>query len=154
MAREDFEKVLDMWRRKKKVILQGPPGVGKAFVAHKLAFALMSYKDRNRVGMVQFHQSNSYEDFIQGYRPSGDGFILKDGIFFDFCRRAAKDQEAAYVVIVDKINRGNLILRGAEGLVLVCTEIPLLLQPDDVGIPTFSTTVIHCQAAVDMALGD
>lgn len=46
----------------------------------------------------------------------------------------------------------NLQSRGAEGVILGCTEIPLLLSDDDVGMKTFSTTEIHCQAAVNMAL--
>ena len=64
----------------------------------------------DRVAMVQFHQAYSYEDFVQGYRPSKDtgGFRLKNGVFFDFCRRAAKDPENPYVFIIDEINRGNL----------------------------------------------
>lgn len=49
---------------------------------------------------------------------------------------------------------GNLTSRGAEGVVLGCTEIPLLLSDDDVDAPTFSTTTIHCNAAMDMSLAD
>lgn len=49
---------------------------------------------------------------------------------------------------------GALQSRGAEGVVLGCTEIPLLLRDDEVDIPTFSTTSIHCHAAVDMALAE
>lgn len=46
----------------------------------------------------------------------------------------------------------GLAARGAEGVVLGCTEIPLLLAPEDVDLPTFSTTELHCQAAIDRAL--
>lgn len=42
--------------------------------------------------------------------------------------------------------------RGAEGVILGCTEIPLLIKPSDSPIPTFDTTALHCQAAVDLAL--
>lgn len=41
---------------------------------------------------------------------------------------------------------------GAQGIILGCTEIPLLISPDDIDVPTFSTTDLHCQAAVAMAL--
>ena len=125
MTRDEFVRVIDVWRRKKNIILQGPPGVGKTFIAHRLAFALMGYRDRSRLGMVQFHQSYSYEDFIQGYRPSGEGFNLKDGIFFDFCQRASKDQDSAYVFIIDEINRGNLSK--------VFGELMVLIEPDKRG---------------------
>lgn len=47
---------------------------------------------------------------------------------------------------------GNLQSRGAEGAILGCTEIPLLLSNADVDIPTFSTTAIHCRAAVELAV--
>jgi len=47
---------------------------------------------------------------------------------------------------------GNLQSTGAEGAILGCTEIPLLLSDEDVDIPTFSTTLIHCRAAVELAV--
>ncbi len=47
---------------------------------------------------------------------------------------------------------GALAARGAEGVVLACTEIPLLLGPDDIPVPSFPTTNLHCEAAVDRAL--
>jgi aspartate racemase len=46
----------------------------------------------------------------------------------------------------------GLISRGAEGIILGCTEIMLLIRPDDVMIPAFDTTTLHALAAVDMAL--
>jgi aspartate racemase len=55
----------------------------------------------------------------------------------------------AYVEIINK-----LIKRGAEGIILGCTEIPLLIRPQDVDIPTFNTTRLHAEAAVDFALSE
>ncbi len=43
--------------------------------------------------------------------------------------------------------------RGAQGAILGCTEIPLLIRPDDTSVVTFSTTELHCQAIVERALG-
>ena len=53
---------------KKQVIFQGPPGTGKTYVARELAKHLAGAD--NRVTLVQFHPSYSYEDFVQGYRPN------------------------------------------------------------------------------------
>lgn len=115
----EFDRILRLWRIKKNVIVQGPPGVGKTFVAKRLAYSLMGLKDDSRLGMVQFHQSYSYEDFIQGYRPYDKGFDLKNGLFYDFCRRAQTDQDNSYVFVIDEINRGNLSKIFGEFLVLI-----------------------------------
>jgi 5-methylcytosine-specific restriction enzyme B len=108
LKRDELEHVLNIWKAKKNLIIQGPPGVGKTFIAKRLAYALMHFKDPSRVGMVQFHQSYGYEDFVQGYRPTQNGLFLKDGLFLEFCRRAARDKDTTYVFIIDEINRGNL----------------------------------------------
>lgn len=47
----------------------------------------------------------------------------------------------------------NLIDDGAQGIVLGCTEIPLLVKPEDIDVPLFNTTEIHALAAVEFALG-
>jgi hypothetical protein len=119
---DEIEAILSLWRAKKNVILQGPPGVGKSFVAQKLAFALIGAVDRDRLEFVQFHQSYSYEDFVEGFRPTGNGFALRTGKFVNFCRKAAQDPERRYVFIIDEINRGNLSK--------ILGELMLLIEPD------------------------
>ncbi len=108
MSEEQYDTLVGVLRSKKNVILQGAPGVGKTFAAKRLAYSMMGVKDPERVMMVQFHQSYSYEDFIEGYRPSKDGFELARGAFYTFCKRAAEDDENEYFFIIDEINRGNL----------------------------------------------
>jgi hypothetical protein len=108
MSEADFDHILQQLSRKKNIILQGPPGVGKTFVAQTIAYALMKEKDRSRLQMVQFHQSYGYEEFIQGLRPTSNGsYTLRDGVFYTFCD-AAQNDSRIHVFIIDEINRGNL----------------------------------------------
>jgi MoxR-like ATPase len=109
LPKDKIEQLLTVWRHKKNLILQGAPGVGKSFVSRRLAYALIGARDPSRVETVQFHQSYSYEDFVQGYRPSGSGgFKLQDGAFHRFRRTALGNPGEPHVFIIDEINRGNL----------------------------------------------
>ena len=116
----DYERLESLLLRKKNLILQGAPGVGKTFAAKRLAYAIMGEKDDNRVMQVQFHQNYSYEDFVMGYKPNEEGgFELKNGVFYRFCKRAAADSEHKYFFIIDEINRGNLSKIFGELLMLI-----------------------------------
>ena len=108
MDEDTYNTLTELLEAKYNVILQGAPGVGKTFAAKRLAYSIMGQKDTSRVAMVQFHQSYSYEDFIQGYRPSKEGFELENGAFYKFCKEAEEDNERPYFFIIDEINRGNL----------------------------------------------
>ena len=108
MSEETYTTLTELLDAKFNIILQGAPGVGKTFAAKRLAYSIMGMKDTSRVAMVQFHQSYSYEDFIQGYRPVENGFKLENGTFYKFCKAAEEDDERTYFFIIDEINRGNL----------------------------------------------
>lgn len=141
MDDDKFDQILALIRRKKNLILQGPPGVGKTFVARRLAYAMMKWKDEARAPMVQFHQSYAYEDFIQGYRPKGGGgFILKSGTFHTLCKQAQKDGDRDYFLIIDEINRGNL------GKIF--GELMMLMEADKRG-PDFSLQLTYSETADD-----
>ncbi len=103
--------------KKKNIILQGSPGVGKTFVANKLLGKLSDFEKKE---IVQFHQSYSYEDFIQGYKPNNEGkFILKNGIFYNLVNEALENPEKKYCILIDEINRGNLSKIFGELLLLI-----------------------------------
>ena len=105
---KSYDRLVNLLKHKKNIILQGAPGVGKTYAAKRLAYSIIGEENPERIQMVQFHQSYSYEDFIMGYRPTKTGFELKTGVFYDFCKKAAKDSENPYFFIIDEINRGNL----------------------------------------------
>lgn len=119
MTGERFDTLCSLLKNKQNLILQGAPGVGKTFAARRLAYAVMEEKDDNRIEFIQFHQSYSYEDFIMGYKPQGEGFGLQNGIFYRFCQKAANVPDKPFFFIIDEINRGNMSKIFGELLMLI-----------------------------------
>ncbi len=119
MTEAKYDRLVAVLIRKKNIILQGAPGVGKTYAAKRLAYSIMGEKDDDRIEFVQFHQNYSYEDFIMGYKPVEDGFELKYGIFYRFCQKAANHPDKDYFFIIDEINRGNMSKIFGELLMLI-----------------------------------
>lgn len=99
-------------KAKRNLILQGPPGTGKTWLAKRLGYALIGTKDRKvtrkRLRSIQFHPSLSYEDFVRGWRPDGNGQLsLVDGLFLEAVEAARAEPDRPLVVVIEEINRGN-----------------------------------------------
>jgi 5-methylcytosine-specific restriction protein B len=116
----------------KNTILYGPPGTGKTIIAKKMAVELVQkalskdiltkkdWKDINdkfkkfqsekSIRFVSFHQSYSYEEFIQGYRYEGEEVVVKDGLLKSFVEKILKpeNKDKNFVLVIDEINRGNI----------------------------------------------
>ncbi len=140
MSKEDYDNLVAILMNEKNIILQGAPGVGKTYAAKRLAYSIMGKRDKERVMMVQFHQSYSYEDFIMGFRPSATGFELKKGAFYNFCKKAEEDSDNDYFFIIDEINRGNLSKIFGELFMLIETdkrgiELQLLYSDERFSVP-------------------
>lgn len=88
---------------------------GKMFVKEQLADYIEysqnnTQKEYNK--FITFHQSYSYEDFVEGIKPECNNEIIsykiKNGIFKDLCIKANSDPDNNYVLVIDEINRGNI----------------------------------------------
>ena len=165
ISAKDYDILVNLIKNKKNLIVEGAPGVGKTFMAKRLAYSMMGVKDTNRVMMVQFHQSYSYEDFVMGYRPSKDGFELREGSFYNFCKNAEEDSENDYFFIIDEINRGNLSKifgelfmliendkRGEKNKIQLLYSDELFFIPKNVYIIGLMNTADRSLAMIDYAL--
>lgn len=163
MPEANYERLINALRRKKNLVLQGAPGVGKTFAAKRLAWSMMGEKDTSRVQMIQFHQNYSYEDFMMGYKPSGDGFELREGVFYSFCKAASGRPDEEHFFIIDEINRGNMSKVFGELLMLIendyrGTELTLAYNgeafavPENVHIIGMMNTADRSLAMIDYAL--
>ncbi len=108
LSKNEVEVALERLESKKNLILQGPPGTGKTWLGKRLAYALIEKEDSERIRVIQFHPSLSYEDFVRGWRPDGEGRLaLIDGVFLQAVKAAKNEPDRPFVVIIEEINRGN-----------------------------------------------
>lgn len=163
MTEQRYDALAAVLKRKKNIILQGAPGVGKTFAARRLAWSMMGEQDDSRIEFVQFHQNYSYEDFVMGYKPVEDGFKLKYGVFYRFCQKASNQPDQDFFFIIDEINRGNMSKIFGELLMLIEKDYrgkPLTLAydgrafsvPENLHIIGMMNTADRSLAMIDYAL--
>lgn len=145
----DFlEKIKYLLEDKHQLIFSGVPGTGKTFVAKEFAKyftnSALEADLKNQFKLIQFHQSYSYEEFMEGIRPEplkdnkGMSYPIKAGIFKTFCEEAGNNKDKKYLLIIDEINRGNISKIFGELLFLLeyrDDEITLPYSKDKFSIP-------------------
>lgn len=115
-----IKKIIRVLKRKKAIILRGVPGVGKTFVIRDLIRQAFKNIGEDGIETIQFHQSYSYEEFIEGLKPQMDGsFKPEKGVFYEIANRAKNDQENNYFLVIDEINRGNISKIFGELMMLI-----------------------------------
>jgi len=125
-------------------ILYGPPGTGKTYSTVNEAVKILDsgyyadngkdrgkiqkrfeeLKEEYRVDFVTFHQSFSYEEFMEGLKAVTDEdgqvvFAIEEGIFKRLCEYARNDESEPYLLIIDEINRGNISAIFGELITLI-----------------------------------
>lgn len=123
---EDYDELRDLIETRKNVILQGPPGVGKTYIAKRMAYSILGKKDSEKILNIQFHPNYSSDEFIEGFRPDDIGiYKYRQGCFKKFCNIARNDKANKYFLLIDEINRGDVIK--------IFGDTFMLLEPDKRG---------------------
>lgn len=117
---EYINEIVNVMKRKKNIILRGVPGVGKTYCIKTIIKRSFDNLVEDSIEMIQFHQSYSYEEFVEGLRPQmSGGYDIEKGLFYDISTRAKDNPDNNYFLVIDEINRGNLSKIFGELLLLV-----------------------------------
>lgn len=102
-----IEKICKLIKNNFQIILSGPPGTSKSYIAEKVSKLLVN-NDENSILKIQFHPQYSYQDFIGGFIVKGDKVESNRGVFLRFLDKVNNSTNKNFVVIIDEINRANV----------------------------------------------
>lgn len=121
--------------------------------------AAITGKNIKKVGLLGTKYTMELDFFTSKLKDAGieaiipnedDRQFIHNTIFEELSKGLVTDEtRKRYITISQK-----LIGQGAEGIILGCTEIPLVIKPEDLPVPTFDTTQIHSDAAIEFSLSE
>lgn len=102
------DKILKLIKNNFQIILSGPPGTSKSYIADVVSKELTNSNTSSSILKIQFHPQYSYQDFIGGFIVNGDKVEANRGVFLRFLDKVRKSEGENFVLIIDEINRANV----------------------------------------------
>ena len=153
------EKIFDLLSRNYQLILSGPPGTSKSFIAKSIGGD--SFKGEN-ITRIQFHPGYSYQDFIGGYIVEGSNVRFEKGIFLKLVEQAKKAPDNDFLLIIDELNRANVsqvfgetiqcLDRGYDVQIRINAELQVFSIPKNLKIIATMNTADRTLGILDFAM--
>lgn len=150
-------------RIKHFLLFTAAPGTGKTTAAMALASYILGEKDSDRMTIMSFNQATEYCDIVSGLRQDKNGNWKKvDGVIKNVCKKAEKDADNKYIIILDEINRGDTLRSLGEyltamskiGTKIISNDGGTVVIPKNVYIIATMNTLDQSVVNLDAALRD